>query len=141
MYCERCGEELKDNALFCENCGTKVQQSKDENSEARTQKISSAQLHELSDQESTNKPDTSGVDVSAYPTATQLPVKQPVIQQTTPMPSVAAQNQNNATAFVAQPAAGNQEKKGKVKAPIIVAVVAAAIALVAVIVWRERAAN
>lgn len=134
MYCERCGEELKDNALFCENCGTKVQQSKDENSEARTQKISSAQLHELSDLGSTNKPDTSGVDVSAYPTTTQPPVKQPAIQQTTPMPSVAAQDQNNATASVAQPAADNQEKKGKVKAPIIVAVVAAAIALVAVII-------
>ncbi len=134
MHCERCGEELKDDALFCENCGTKVQQAKDENAESRTQKMSSAQLHELSDQESTNKPDTSGVDVSAYPTATQPPVKQPVIQQTTPIPSVAAQNQNNATAFVAQPAVNNQEKKGKVKAPIIVAVVAAAIALVAVIV-------
>lgn len=133
MYCERCGEELKDNALFCENCGTKVQQSKDENAEARTQKMSSAQLHELSDQESTNKPDTSGVDVSAYPTATQPPVKQPVIQQTTPMPSVTAQEQSD-TAFVAQPAVSNQNKKGKVKTPIIVAVVAAAIALVAVIV-------
>lgn len=133
MKCTRCDEELKDNALFCENCGTKVQQAKDENAESRTQKMSSAQLLELSDQDSMSKPDTSGVDVSAYPTATQPPVKQPVIQQTTPMPSVVSQEQS-ATSFVAQSTVGNQEKKVKTKAPIIVAVVAAAIALVAVII-------
>ena len=30
MFCENCGQELKDNAKFCENCGTKVPQMRPE---------------------------------------------------------------------------------------------------------------
>ena len=30
MFCENCGQELKDNAKFCENCGTKVPQIRPE---------------------------------------------------------------------------------------------------------------
>lgn len=29
MYCKVCGEELKPNAKFCENCGTKVKKETD----------------------------------------------------------------------------------------------------------------
>lgn len=133
MKCARCGEKLKDNALFCENCGTKVQQSKNENSEAKTQKMNSAQLHESGSQASTSKPDTSGVDVSAYLTVEQSLPMQPAVQQTTPMPSVAAQEQK-ATSYVVQPTANVQDNQEKVKVPIIVAVVAAVIALVAVFI-------
>lgn len=133
MYCERCGRELKDDALFCENCGTKVQQSKNENPEAKTQKMNSAQLHESGSQASTSKPDTSGVDVSAYLTVEQPLPMQPAVQQTTPMPSVAAQEQK-AASYVAQPTANVKDNQEKVKVSIIVAVVAAVIALVAVII-------
>ena len=30
MFCENCGQELKDNAKFCENCGTQVPQMRPE---------------------------------------------------------------------------------------------------------------
>ena len=30
MYCENCGNQIKDGALFCNKCGTKVDYSEDE---------------------------------------------------------------------------------------------------------------
>lgn len=119
MRCERCGEELKDGALFCENCGTKVSQ--------QSKAAKEVAADDLADQQSENKPDTSGVDVSAYPTAIQPPVGAPVFPATSPMPSV--ENGEQATL---EPI--GQEKKKKSKKPLIVAVVAAVVVLIAVIV-------
>lgn len=119
MHCERCGEELKDNALFCENCGTKVPQQREAAKEVAAD--------DLADRQSENKPDTSGVDVSAYPTAVQPPVGKPVFPATSPMPSV-----ENGEQTAPEPI--GQEKKKKSKKPLIVAVVAAVVVLIAVIV-------
>lgn len=119
MYCERCGEELKDDALFCENCGTKVPQQSEATKEVAAD--------DFSDQQSESKPDTSGVDVSAYPTAVQPPVGAPVFSATTPMSSV-----ENGEKAAPEPI--GQERKKKLKKPFIIAVVAAVIVLIAAIV-------
>lgn len=118
MRCERCGEELKDDALFCENCGTKVPQQSEDTKELVADN--------LVDQQPENKPDTSGVDVSAYPTEVQQPVGAPVFSATTPMPPV-----ENSAQTVSEPA--EQEKKVKSKKPLIIGVVAGVIVLIAVI--------
>lgn len=119
MYCERCGEELKDDALFCENCGTKVPQQSEATKEVAAD--------DFSDQQSESKPDTSGVDVSAYPTAVQPPVGAPVFSATTPMSSV-----ENGEKAAPEPI--GQERKKKSKKPLVIAVVAAVVVLIAVIV-------
>lgn len=111
MNCSRCGEELKDDALYCENCGTKVSQQDAE----KTRDIPK------------ERPDTSGVDVSAYPTAVQPPVGKPAFQGTTPMP-VAEQK------VVTAPHEMEKAKKPRSKKPIIIAVVAAVIVVVAIVV-------
>ena len=30
MYCRKCGEKLKDDALFCEMCGTRISTENDD---------------------------------------------------------------------------------------------------------------
>lgn len=114
MYCERCGRKLKDDALFCENCGTKVQLA----SADETVKLPERQIEE--------KPDTSGVDVSAYPTAVQSPMGAPSASQTTPMPAAPEQKQD----FVAPQV---QPEKKKLKKPLIIAIVASVVVLIAII--------
>lgn len=125
MRCERCGEELSDNALFCMKCGTKTQQLK---------------ADQIAEQAS-DKPDTSGIDMSAYPTAVQPPVGQPVFQGTTPMPPIAEQRQGiPASALSTQQAqnysvsAESVEDKKKSKTHIIIAIVVSAVAVTAIIV-------
>ena len=137
MKCVRCGEELKADVVFCEKCGTKVQRVGD--SEAKTEVLkhdrSSDKVPNAAGGNETNqdpkKPDTSGVDVSAYPTAVQPPVGEPVFSQTTPMPPVSEQKQYVA-ASSAESVSPPQTKKSKL--PIIIAIVASAVALVAVTV-------
>lgn len=111
MHCERCGKKLKENALFCEICGTKVPQQGADKAEDVAEK----------------EPDTSGVDVSAYPTMVQPPVGDPVIQGTMPMPVVEQK-------VVIAPDETEKNKKKKPKKPVIIAVVASVIVLVAIAV-------
>ena len=154
MYCSNCGKELEGNEAFCGNCGTKVQQLSDERNEAEIQDETQEDIQETvelqkpeqedaqetvvlqpaeQEHESTkDKPDTSGVDVSAYPTTAQPPVGQPLFQHTTPMPAVAEQKQYIAAPTGQPVSVGQTEKKSKT--PIIIAIVASAVALIAVIV-------
>lgn len=154
MYCSNCGKELEGDEAFCKNCGTKVQQPSDEQNEAETQDETQEDIQETvelqkpeqedaqetvvlqpAEQEhesAQDKPDTSGVDVSAYPTTPQPPVGQPLFQYTAPMPAVAEQKQYIAAPTSQSVSAGQVEKKSKV--PIIIAIVASAVALIAVIV-------
>lgn len=124
MHCERCGKKLKDGALFCENCGTKVPQQSGDVKEVGVNDFANQQP---ASQQPESKPDTSGVDVSAYPTAVQSPVGAPVFPATSPIPPV-----ENGEHTASEPA--EQEKKKKLKKPLILAVVAAVIILIAVIV-------
>ena len=140
MYCSNCGKELEGDEAFCKNCGTKVQQPSDEQNEAETkdetqedaQETDVLQPAEQEHESAQDKPDTSAVDVSAYPTTAQPPVGQPLFQYTAPMPAVAEQKQYIAAPTSQPVSAGQVEKKAKM--PIIIAIVASAIALIAVIV-------
>lgn len=111
MFCTSCGSEIEEGAAFCTNCGSK------------TQKIPTQQASASS----SNVPDTSGIDVSAYPTVAQGSVGAPNYPQTTAMPTVGAAGQ----AYVAsQP----QSQGSKPNTTMIISIAAIAVAVIAIIV-------
>lgn len=108
MYCVNCGKELKDNSLFCESCGAKIQCLNESDYGKKTKRDMG----------------TLGIDASAYPEFSASS-KEPVLVQPAPPFSVDADDGEK-----------DGELKKRNKAPFIgIAIVITAIAITAIILF------